>query len=181
MDDFNRTTFYGYNYPDHVFQNDPASAYSEWSKFIRDIPSRYVHKFPLPPHTLSIEIPSIERMLSMARKPKFTEIEFVDLTLTKADAKKFTDWVSKQDKPLILWLSNLITDGYKVSQSADFEHNCVIVAVTGKSTAAFNTDRCFTSRAEEIEEALWMAVYKHYVVCDGASWGEPHNDTLSWG
>lgn len=130
---------------------------------------------------LLIRLPTVERECIMARRAKFKEIEFVTLTLSKGDKKKFETWAQAQEMTALGFVQTLATDGYKLSVSHDFDNDCFIVACTGKDTAAHNNGKCFTSRAPTVEEAVFMTAYKHYVVCDAGSWGEPSENGMSWG
>lgn len=117
----------------------------------------------------------------MARKASLPEINFVGLTLSKKDRKGFVSWVEKDTAGLMSHIVTMATDGYKISQSYDLDNGCFIVAVTGGKNAAHNVSCCFTSRAGELEEALWLAVYKHFVVAGGEQWADPEDDRMAWG
>lgn len=175
---------------DFSFSDTPSHAKWELDFFVSGRHLKW--PYPLPPYPLRFEFldspfvrvfwlePNPEA-LSMKRRAAFTEIEFVTLVLTKSDEKAFVEWHGAQKIELISHLATMVTDGYKLSFSHDFDHDCFIVACTGTKNASDNVGRCFTSRAGTVQEACWLAVYKHYVVCDGASWGEPSDGIMSWG
>lgn len=108
-------------------------------------------------------------------------VEFVNLRLTADDKPKFVAWADDNAPDLGTLLDNMVGSGYKMSMNLDSQNDCYIVAVTGTGDARDNKGLCMTSRADDLVEALMMAVYKHVVLCNSGSWGKPEDRSLDWG
>jgi len=107
----------------------------------------------------------------MKRAQKFkSNIEFLTLKLTSQDREKFDVWAKEGTKKTWPMLRELYEGGYKVSISPDFNNQCVIVSLTGTDNSTHNVGYCMTSRAEDVQEAILIACYKHFVMADGADW-----------
>jgi len=110
------------------------------------------------------------------------EVDFVRCELSKSER----DDVQKWDKDGVqTWdtVTRLVEDGYKLSVSADKQHNCVGAYLTSPKTQDGKRQKCLGSRGPDILGALRSLAFKHVVKLDqdwangtSADW-----DTGSWG
>jgi hypothetical protein len=109
--------------------------------------------------------------LTVKKSNRFkSNIEFVTLKLTSQDKTKFDDWATKEGGKIFKMLVEVNEGGYKVSISPDFQNSCVIASITGTDNSTHNVGLCMTSRAEDVQEALMVMCYKHFVMADGGDW-----------
>lgn len=106
---------------------------------------------------------------------------FVNITLNKSDKKEFLQWHASNVENYSELFGGLIETGHKVSYKWDDKSECYLVSVTGETDQCLNQGWCMTSRSPDVLEVLWLALYKHYKVCDG-DWAE-YTDTSgnNWG
>ena len=107
--------------------------------------------------------------------------EFVNVRLDANSRPIVEQWVVDNEPELGTMIEALVSDGYKLSLNLDTRHDCFICAFTGTDENRENRGLCMTSRASTAMEALWVGLYKHYVVCDGGSWGKPEQSAADWG
>jgi len=122
---------------------------------------------------------SFERFYIMARYN--SAVEFVNIRLTADDKPRVAKFVSDVEPDFAEHLINFIGSGYKVSINLDEANDCYIVAATGTQNSRENKGKCMTTRSGDLFECLYMMLYKHEMICDNGSWGEPVNQTSDWG
>lgn len=135
----------------------------------------------IPPILASIEGLYFSWRITVAKIKQNYGVEFVNITVSTADKNKFDAWVGTQTVELAEIMTHIITSGYKLSVSLDQNNDCYICALTGTEDQRWNSKKCMTSRADSIEEAIWLAAYKHLVICDGGDWGESNSRSIAWG
>lgn len=108
-------------------------------------------------------------------------VEFVNVRLVKDDKKKLAAFTEQIAPDLADHLINFIGSGFKLSINLDAQNDCYIVAATGTQNARVNKGLCMTSRSEDLFEAIYMTLFKHEVLCDNDSWGEPVGNGSNWG
>ena len=118
--------------------------------------------------------------VKMAQKTRYG-VEFVNVRLTEDDKPRFKSWAGENLDDLGTFLSELIGSDYKLSMNLDLRNDCYIVAVTGTTENRVNKSLCMTSRASDLVEAILIALYKHFVLCESGSWGEPTSGVTDWG
>lgn len=110
-----------------------------------------------------------------------SSVEFVNVRLTKDDKKKLAAFTEQIAPDLAEHLINFVGSGFKLSINLDSQNDCYIVAATGTQNARVNKGLCMTSRSEDLFEAIYMTLYKHEILCDNDSWGEPVGNGSNWG
>lgn len=122
---------------------------------------------------------SYERLIYMAQT-RFG-VDFVNVRLEPDDKPRFLEWQKANQADLAQYIGEMLGSGYKVSVNLDDKNDCYIVAVTGTTNCRDNRGLCMTTRSDDWLEAICMAVFKHYVICDAGSWGTPEQHNQSWG
>jgi len=109
--------------------------------------------------------------LIMKKSTRFkSNIEFVTLKLSTADRIKYDEWAQQAGSKIFKMLSELAEGGYKVSISPDFNNSCIIASITGTENCVHNVGLCMTSRADDVNDALLVMCYKHFVLANSADW-----------
>jgi len=129
---------------------------------------------------LNLYINTGEITVARNKKQNMPMVEFFNFQLTRADEKEFMAWVDEKSAQFMQLVGDLVASNYRVGVSGDAENACVIVSLTCRDTDNPNQGYCFTSRAEDWEDAMWLMLYKHYVVASHEVW--PVDDTgKNWG
>jgi len=113
-------------------------------------------------------------------KKQFAGTEFINVRLSASDQKKVLAWRESIGYELVEFVHGVITDGYKISISADVDRDCVIASITGKAGRGANAGCTMTSRGPDIDTALLITAYKHYALFDGKTW-ESEEGGDNWG
>lgn len=92
---------------------------------------------------------------------------FINVSVTDAEKEQFEDWLVENAADVSRLLDDLLGEGVKYGVAYDRENECYIVTFTGAFVAGSNVRVCVTSRAGTWREADALAVWKHYVLCDG--------------
>lgn len=138
--------------------------------------------FPvIPPVLASIDGLYFSWRITVAKLKQNYGVEFVNITVSTADKAQFDSWVGSQNVELTEIMTHIISSGYKLSVSLDQNNDCYICALTGTEDQRWNAKKCMTSRADSIEEAIWLAAYKHVVICGAGDWGESNSRNTTWG
>lgn len=90
---------------------------------------------------------------------------FVDIKLTAEQRDEFKEWPGRGGD-IVRQLQALADDGYRFGVSWSGEHQTYTVSMTGRSDGNPNSGLCMTSFAGSLETALWLAVYKHFLVAE---------------
>lgn len=91
---------------------------------------------------------------------------FVDVKLTAEEREAFAQW-GERDGDLVRRLQDMADSGYRVGVSWSGEQQAYVVSLTCRDPESANSGLCMTSFAKTLVTALWLALYKHYVVTDG--------------
>lgn len=110
-----------------------------------------------------------------------SKMVFINVQLTADKKQAFLLWAENADQPLIDLLGDFGLNGYKLSASFDPERDCYIIAVIGTEKAVVNKSCCMTSRSSSLEEAMLMALYKHYVLAEQGDWSKIATANDDWG
>jgi len=108
-------------------------------------------------------------------------VEFVNLRVPAEDKAKVTQWMLDHETELGDMLDDMVSSGYKISLNLDSGNDCHLVAITGSDDAPNNRGLCMTSRASSPMEALYVGLYKHYVLCDSGDWPAPETGDRTFG
>lgn len=105
----------------------------------------------------------------MAKQRSF-EWNFAAVVINTAEKKKFEAWFHEQSASFFKHVDDMISEGYKLSISPDFENQCIIATWSWTKNAAMNANTSLVSRSEDMTEAILLGVYKHVVLCNGGEW-----------
>mgnify|MGYP005619574991 CR=1 FL=1 len=110
----------------------------------------------------------------------FFKVEFIEFRLESSDEKAFTAWYKANSERMDELVADLLADNYKLGLSPDFENQCIIISLTCKAEKHPNSGKCFTSRSDTWEDALWLTLYKHYALSPDGVWPD-RKSQRSWG
>lgn len=114
---------------------------------------------------------------NMARNKDWT---FSPLKLTRSDVDKLEIFVEAHEHDLQMIFDIFADDHLKFSASYVTDKDSWVVTLTPKEDNSFNSRISMTSWAATVQEALWIAAYKHIEICDRKAW--PKEDTsANWG
>lgn len=105
---------------------------------------------------------------------------FASVRLDKADAKALEAWRAEHKLTGLDVVSQLMGDGYKVSATYIADKSSFCVSIIGTEFTKPNASSIMTAWSDDLEEAMIIGAYKHYVLCDGGSWPTQNNDQ-PWG
>lgn len=91
---------------------------------------------------------------------------FVDVKLSAEERDGFLSWAKRGGPDLVDFLQSLADDGYRVGVTWAGEQQAYTVSLTCRQSGNVNEGLCMTSFAKTLENALWLAIYKHVVVAD---------------
>lgn len=126
-----------------------------------------------------IRLLGIRSFYIMARN--MNTIEWVNIRLNRSDKKAFDTWAKDNLDDMFELEAHLLHAGYKIARSYDQSKDCVIVTITAKSDTPINALRGYTSRSNDLTEAVMMALYKHWVLANGSDWNKIATSDDSWG
>jgi len=90
---------------------------------------------------------------------------FVDVKLDQQQKKDFA--ARKQtSEALVTQLQDLCDQGYRVGVTWSGEQQTYTVSLTCRDEESPNNGCCMTSFAGQLDRALSLALFKHYVVCE---------------
>ncbi len=117
----------------------------------------------------------LERQLLMARGKKpvggfNNSVTFVRGELNAEDKKHLVTWCAKPPRPIDDMLIQVLQENHKVSYSFNATNDSFICSVTGKPDDCNNANMCYTSHAKDPIKALWVAMYKYFVIWEGKTW-----------
>ena len=93
---------------------------------------------------------------------------FINVSVSDAEKLEFQSWYDENSQQVNGMLEDLLDDGMKYGCSFDRENGCFIVTLTGGLVEGANLRCCVTSRAGTWADTNALAVWKHFVLCDGA-------------
>ena len=108
----------------------------------------------------------------------YKHMEFVDYQLSNEEMEKAQDWLDPDDAKLSTMVNEALQDGYRVTFTQDAKNNCVVVTVIGKAAGNANHNRGMTTRHATVRAALHLAMFKHYEIFKGGSWGESQAENM---
>lgn len=112
-------------------------------------------------------------LMARGKKPSTAfqnSITFVRCELDADERKKLVTWSAKPPLDLDSMLIQVLQEGHKVSYSFNPTNDSFICSVTGKPEDCINANSCYTSHAKDPVKALWVALFKYFVVWDGKVW-----------
>lgn len=123
----------------------------------------------------------LKRGIAMAKKnPAFEKFWFASLKMPKAAKSEFETWKQENEDDFWHYLSQAMNSGYKLSARYDYDNSTHIVSLTCLSSEDVNFNGVMVTRASEIDEAMWLSLYKHWILCDEQEWPS-EQDEKDWG
>ena len=118
--------------------------------------------------------------LTVKKNRTLPDYEFINYKLPENLADEFQKWTNANSAKFWTFLGSLTEAGYKLSVSPDLDNACVIATITATKYATNNNGFCLSSRSDDAMEAVWLSLYKHFVVFDGGTW-EAGTVRSNWG
>lgn len=116
-------------------------------------------------------------MAAKRSKPnKFEGVQFVRFELNAEDRKALPKYMEKSRDTLSDLMNQVLGTGHKISFSFSDHNDSYIVSVTGKPEGCDNANKCYTSHGKSWEVALWVSMYKFFVVWKGEVWEDLADD-----
>lgn len=112
---------------------------------------------------------------------RFQKMEFVTLRLTADDAKNIEKYAQSKEGDYTTVLHEILASGHKVSISWIDDKSSYIVTLIGTEHSQHNQGYSMTTWSDDLVEAIFMAGYKHEIVCDGGSWQDNSTGDMNWG
>lgn len=126
-----------------------------------------------------VEAIDIEDLYVMAKFK--TDITFINIRLNASHKKAFKAYKDANLDDIDTLLVNLIAEDVKMSLSFDTTRDVFICSLTGKKDNRFNSGLCFTSRSNDLFEAMMLALFKHHVLAQEGQWKLAATEEDSWG
>jgi len=108
---------------------------------------------------------------------------FINVRLDEEQKTSFLSWIASASEAVPSLVDDILGEGMKIGFSFDMEASCYIVSFTGALVGGSNERYSTNSRAGTLDEALALAVWKHFYLADG-DYGnyKPRNGSLmTWG
>lgn len=102
------------------------------------------------------------------------EVDFVNVVLSKDQKKQLMAWDVKGEVTFDA-ITRLVSDGFKLSVSADRAHDCVGAYLTSPKATDGSRQQCLAARGPDMFGAFRALVFKHSIILDG-DWGAVEND-----
>lgn len=96
--------------------------------------------------------------------------QFVRVSLTSEDKKAIPEYRKKAEKDVNDLINQVLGEGHKISFSFSEHNDSYICSVTGKPEDCVNSNKCYTSHGKDWGTALYVALYKYFVVFKGEPW-----------
>lgn len=98
------------------------------------------------------------------------EYRFIDRRLTAAEKGPFQAWAKEHQAEQLLLLGEVVASEHKASISFYGKGDCYIVSFTCNDERSPNWHMIMTSRSDDLDEALMLNLYKHFVLFEGRAW-----------
>lgn len=99
-------------------------------------------------------------------------VGFTSVPVSESDAGDIERWAETADVDALM--DALIGDGYKINLSLVDRGETVMVGVNGAyDRCGANAGLFLSAYAPDIRQALVVALYKHFVICQGGDWPRP--------
>ena len=99
------------------------------------------------------------------KTPKVEWVGYLNVNLTDIQDKEFDVWAGMQSIKMSD-LDILLNNGYKVSLNWDAYHSGVAVTLFANSPKLPRAGYALTAWSGDVETALLLLFYKHYIICE---------------
>lgn len=111
---------------------------------------------------------------------RFRSSVFSSLTLGADDKKRFDAWLKDNDVSPLTVLENFAGNGFKMSVSYVIDQNAFCFSLIGTEATKLHEGMVMTSWSDDLSEVIFIAAFKHFVMCDGGEWPTRDNQAR-WG
>jgi hypothetical protein len=116
----------------------------------------------------------------MATQRKDFQWDFVVTNLSDIEKEAFADYSENKLEDLIPILTEVLSQGYKMSARLDVEKDVWIIALSGTDFSSYNAKTTFVSRHHTLDKALLLMCFKNDVLSNGGAWRND-KDQAEWG
>lgn len=108
---------------------------------------------------------------------------FINIRLDDEQKANFYAWLEGASGSIHQLTDDVLGHGAKVSLAYDTQNSCYIVSYTGALVLGSNERYVVTSRAGTLHEALGLAAWKHFYLCDGdyGNYKPSNGSFMNWG
>lgn len=108
---------------------------------------------------------------------------FINIRLDDEQKSSFLAWFEDNTQTISRLLEDALGEGIKHGLSYDGKNQCFICTFTGALVFGSTERYVSTSRAATMLEAIALAVWKHFVLCDGdyGNYKPGNGSFLNWG
>lgn len=106
--------------------------------------------------------------------------EMINKRLQLEDKQAFEKWVTKNPASVADLVTEVATNGYKLSITWVDNSNSFVVTASGRKDEGRNKKKSLPSWSDDVQEALYMTVYKILVIFEGGEW-ESDDMAQNWG
>lgn len=104
-------------------------------------------------------------------KPEFAG--FIQHSLRKEEKQAFDQWVVSAEE-IAGMVDRLLDSGYRITLAYDSYHKAFQCSLICQSANDVNAGWCLTARAPDGMSAMYLALFKHFVLL-GGDWSEFHH------
>lgn len=101
-----------------------------------------------------------------ASRVNFGDMAFVEVRLNSLESAAY-DREPLAPSEIFEGLCSLVFEGYKVSLTRDFEHDCFICSLSCVHRQMDNSGFVLVTRGSSVEDACGLALFKHHTVLLG--------------
>jgi len=108
---------------------------------------------------------------------------FINIRLDDEQKSGFYAWLEGASQAIHQLTDDVLGQDAKVTLAWDGKNSCYIVSYTGCLVLGSNERYVATSRAGSLHEALALAAWKHFYLCDGdyGNYKPSNSSFMSWG
>lgn len=110
----------------------------------------------------------------------FGDFAFSNLRIEPEDTPAFEKWLADTAIHPLSVLEQFTGDGFKVSVSYVIDQNSFCVSIIGTKETKLHKNMGLSAWSDDLGEAMAIAWYKHYKLCDGGEWPIKNNGKR-WG
>lgn len=111
---------------------------------------------------------------------RFSDHKFADVKLDKKDLPAVENLAESMEDDLEALFDIFADDGIKVSISYSEKQSAVIVSLTPTKDSRLRDGITMTTWGKTFTETMWMAGYKHIVMCERKNYPEKKDGEI-WG
>lgn len=122
----------------------------------------------------------LEHIEVISKMAKNWQKDFASIPLSEKDKEPLRLYTEELEGNPFVALENLLGLGYKVSILWSENSMSFIVSVIGTEDTKYNQTKVLSSFTDALEEAFFMAAYKHFILAEAGEW-PTEKDNARWG